>query len=1275
MEKIRILYSGETTGALSGFGKYGREVLSRLSQNDKFHIAELASAGSIEDGKFGHINGRWRYYPNHVNPGHPLFEHYNSNGLNAFGMWRFERCCLDFKPHHVFSIRDPWNSLVRNTNIITINNIKKIQDIQLDDLVLTHKGNYKKVYKLFKKQYTGKIFKIIASHCKIPVEITGEHPILICKRNTKNSNIAPLLKSSNLIWEKTKNIKESDLLVYPIDKFGTNKLDKDFCRLLGYYTAEGNLLYKGLKINNQIKGIQFTFNIKEKEYINDVITILVANSTYIPKIRNEGNRTRIRIYDPKLSLSVLKYCGNLAGGKRFHPSLLELDFTCTKHLLCGLFRGDGGVSSKKRNLYTYCTKSEQLAYQIFKLCLRFGILPYFNYSKNNIKEKIYYRYLFGFANKSSNGFNNIRELKNEPIQPADRIKNGYAWLTIKQIEISEQNTEVYNLAVEEDESYVTSFAVHNCSHVARSPFRRFFHFSWMPTVDSAPQQIEWIEQFKDCDSIFTYSDWAIPVLKEQSGGSIKPICSAYPGVDLNVFKPLDKTKLREYYGIPKDAYVIGMVCRNQRRKLLPELFKMFRIFLDKYGKTDIGKKTYLYLHTSYPEAPNVGWDLPALLTEFGIGNRVYFTYYCRESKKPFCSKFEGANTFSTFTQKPTAFPPNVGSGLDEHQLAEIHNLFDVYVQYANCLGKHEEVLTSLGWKKISDIKVGESVWTHKHRWRKVTNTWYNLDISKDEPFCDIKVCGDYENVLATANHKFYSLTKEDIDYDGILSVREKVGKNLSSNKELPEPTPKELKTLKVGDILAYPINDEVSDTEFLSFSDNTQVKLDEEFCEFLGLFMADGTAVNSTSSYIGLISHEDEKYNQELAIKCFERLGYKPKIYNYPKRHAVDIRIHSKLLVADFKELFYKNGEKCFPSWAELLPLEKQRKILKGLFLGDGYYMEKRNVSTFSNVSKLLIDQIKFIFRRLRISYNLNLSDRLKDNLLDGKNRKPIYTYEIFGNIKDNNFSENLRNSTKNFYYKNWHYLQIKSITKNTIYNEGRYNLEVEEDHSMTLRHTVTPQCEGSGMPQLEAAACGIPVAAVNYSAMADVVEKTQGIALKPASIPRDIDLGADRAVPDNNFAADAIYKHLCLDKSYRAKKSKQARQAAETYFNWDRTAKIWSDHFERVELSGLQGRWDAPIQLHDDNIPELPQNLSNAQLIQWCSGFVAKNPELSTKYFGLDWLNKLNMGFDRNIVYEQFKAIGLNKINWEKARCGMIQLNPNEDWIRFAHLIEKGNK
>jgi len=216
-----------------------------------------------------------------------------------------------------------------------------------------------------------------------------------------------------------------------------------------------------------------------------------------------------------------------------------------------------------------------------------------------------------------------------------------------------------------------------------SPLRPYYHWAIMPTVDSAPQKNDWIEVFLDADGVFTYSDWGLEVLRKQSDGRIKLQQSAPPGVDPEVFKPVEnKAEHRKQMGFAEDAFIIGTIMRNQKRKLYPDLFKAFRMFLDN-ADPELAKKTFLYVHTSFPDR---GWNLPALINEFGIGHKVLFTYHCRATGKYFCSFFQDAKTYSPYSQGITGVLPSVSVGLEPEELSEIYNLFDVYVQYSICEG-------------------------------------------------------------------------------------------------------------------------------------------------------------------------------------------------------------------------------------------------------------------------------------------------------------------------------------------------------------------------------------------------------------------------------------------------------------------------------------------------------------------------------------------------------------------------------------------------------------
>lgn len=447
-------------------------------------------------------------------------------------------------------------------------------------------------------------------------------------------------------------------------------------------------------------------------------------------------------------------------------------------------------------------------------------------------------------------------------------------------------------------------------HEHRSPLRQFYHLAIMPTVDSAPQQHSWIEMFSSADAVFTYSDWAIPILKKQSNNKIKPICSAYPGTEFDAFFPsVDKAIDKQKLGLPADSFIIGSVMRNQKRKLLEDLFSAFALYLKKYGNTEKGKKTYLLIHTSYPDF--AGWNIPFLIKSLGISSRVYFTYLCQNSNQIVIRKFSGAKAYSPYTNTISAGFPNVGKGVTRYQLGDIYRCMDLYVQYAIC---------------------------------------------------------------------------------------------------------------------------------------------------------------------------------------------------------------------------------------------------------------------------------------------------------------------------------------------------------------------------------------EGLGMPQVEAAACGVPIASVDYSAMSDVVEKTKGFPIKTAKMFYEWETNAYRAFPDNDYASDIFYKVQNLNPTELKYKQEKSRNAAEKYFCWDKTAKIWSDHFESVVLKGNQGNWDIPITLNNLEIPEYNEypQMNTTQYVEWLCTNVAKTPELFYRYFGIEMIEQLNNGvtspfksgqpINRKMFYEMCSVIGQNKINCEQARVNRSQLQ-TRDFIEFAHMFEKGIK
>lgn len=215
---------------------------------------------------------------------------------------------------------------------------------------------------------------------------------------------------------------------------------------------------------------------------------------------------------------------------------------------------------------------------------------------------------------------------------------------------------------------------------SRSPFRPFFKWAIMPTVDSWPQNDQWVSVYQDADAVLTYSDWSGEVLENQSD-QINWLGSASPAAH-ECYKPMslqERQQARVAMGLKPDTKVVGTVMRNQRRKLYPELFRAFRRYIDETGDDNI----VLYCHTSYPDR---GWDIPELLKTYGLGDKVYFTHVCAACQNVTPSLFKGARSHCSRCGSFSCGLTNVQRGVDPETLARIVGMFDFYVQYANSEG-------------------------------------------------------------------------------------------------------------------------------------------------------------------------------------------------------------------------------------------------------------------------------------------------------------------------------------------------------------------------------------------------------------------------------------------------------------------------------------------------------------------------------------------------------------------------------------------------------------
>jgi glycosyltransferase involved in cell wall biosynthesis len=112
----------------------------------------------------------------------------------------------------------------------------------------------------------------------------------------------------------------------------------------------------------------------------------------------------------------------------------------------------------------------------------------------------------------------------------------------------------------------------------RSPLRNYFASVIMPAIDAYPQNKSWLGFHSKADAVLSYTKWGIGLMND-SGHKINTV-GATPPIASNEYIPLDKRAIKKEFGF-EDKIVIGMVGRNQKRKLFPDLFSSFSAFLNK----------------------------------------------------------------------------------------------------------------------------------------------------------------------------------------------------------------------------------------------------------------------------------------------------------------------------------------------------------------------------------------------------------------------------------------------------------------------------------------------------------------------------------------------------------------------------------------------------------------------------------------------------------------------------------------------------------------------
>lgn len=343
---------------------------------------------------------------------------------------------------------------VSGTKIITSDSLTPIEAVRVGDEVLTHKGLYRKVIRVGGK--TSEIYEL-QSQSGTLTETTENHPYYVRKRSKvwNNENRSYEFKFNEPEFVRVKDLTKDHYLATPILKSAKNPmgLTEDECFVIGLYIGDGHTrkdFRKGEgRDNHRYWQLIISVGEREKDLFSEKVKL--KHSLY----RHTRSTYRAVFSSKRLVSYVEEQCGCSAHTKHFGKGILDLPAHLLKKVIEGYLFADG---SFRRNVHRVTTVSRSLVESLtLAVAKTFRTTTSVEYTKRPKTTEIQGR----VVNQSDTWTVSFRE--NHPKQARAWVLGDFIWNPIKKLIKTGKKKPVFNLEVEEDNSYVANnHVVHNC---------------------------------------------------------------------------------------------------------------------------------------------------------------------------------------------------------------------------------------------------------------------------------------------------------------------------------------------------------------------------------------------------------------------------------------------------------------------------------------------------------------------------------------------------------------------------------------------------------------------------------------------------------------------------------------------------------------------------------------------------------------------------------------------------------------------------------------------
>ena len=345
---------------------------------------------------------------------------------------------------------------VKGTSVLTYDGYKNIEDVVVGDYVYTHLSRYKKVLKIGGKK-NQPVYSIKAQGM-VHTLVTKDHPYYVKEMVRKYDKTTKKMVRvfSDCKWKTIGEMGSGDYVGIKINEIEENPLNitKEEAFIIGRYIADGHTRKDYRKSenreNHRMYSLILSIGNSKLDYIKTKI-----NDIKFTEYPHTKSTYRVCFYNKRLVEIVENQCGCGSGNKYISPTLMNLPKDLLLELLNGYLSGDGHVYNKT---FKATTISKHLALSISMVVAKcFNVNTNVVYQKKEpttiiegrlVNQKSYY--VLSFIKTPSKSLNT-------------HISEGFIWYPVKEIKLEDVKCDVYNLEVDEDNTYTANnFIVHNC---------------------------------------------------------------------------------------------------------------------------------------------------------------------------------------------------------------------------------------------------------------------------------------------------------------------------------------------------------------------------------------------------------------------------------------------------------------------------------------------------------------------------------------------------------------------------------------------------------------------------------------------------------------------------------------------------------------------------------------------------------------------------------------------------------------------------------------------